>query len=190
MRIAVLILGLLLGLLMFFQTFVVYALSGAASQQSMSEAGAVGLLMAVLWLIACALVIPIPLVSTIVFLVAGLLGVAAAGSSKFSDLSIWGGISFILAVLSFIGWVGKRRGERRAEQRHQELLAAARGGSLNSPNFTQPLTMSTAQGSPAAAGIVNQPLGQVVGPYCTNCGTQNPVAARFCANCGASTGNP
>jgi hypothetical protein len=126
MRVAVLILGLILGAFMFFQSFAINALSGATSDKTSGEASAVGVFMALLWLVACALVVPIPLVSTIVFVVAGLLGFAAAASSKFGDLQLWGVASLILAALSFIGWRSKRKEARVSETRHQELLAAAR----------------------------------------------------------------
>lgn len=190
MRIAVLVLGLLLGLLMFFQTFLVYSLSGATSQKETTEAGAVGLFMALLWLLACALVIPIPLVSTVVFVIAGLLGFAAASSSDFSDLSIWGVASLILAALSFVGWIGKRRGERKAEQRHQELLSAARGGSLPSLSIAQPLMASPAasNSAPGSGGVVQSHSSG--GKFCTVCGTLNPPLAKFCANCGTAQTRP
>lgn len=191
MRVAVLILGLLLGLLMFFQTFLVYALSGATSQHDTSEAGAIGLFMAILWLVACALVIPIPVVSTIVFVVAGLLGFAAASSSEFSDLGIWGGVSLILAALSFVGWLGKRRGERKIEQRHQELLAAARGGAQTNSLVAQPLLAGASPLAPTSAsvsGTVQQQLGGA--KYCTSCGTQNPLSAKYCSGCGVSQAGP
>lgn len=126
MRVAVLILGLVLGAFMLFQTFAVYALSGATSDKTSSGAGAIGILMALLWLIACALVIPLPQISVVPFAVAGVLGIAAASTSKFHDLQIWGIISLVLALLSFFGWRSKRKDATLAETRHQELLAAAR----------------------------------------------------------------
>lgn len=48
MRIAELILGLVLGASLFFQTFLVYALSGAAHFQATESASAIGLFMALL----------------------------------------------------------------------------------------------------------------------------------------------
>jgi hypothetical protein len=160
MRIAVLILGLVLGALMFVQTFLVYALSGVAQSAETGEAGAVGLFMALLWLLACALVIPIPLASAVVFVVAGILGFAASGD--FPDLAYWGGASIILAVLSFIGWFTKRRADRRnktkeaeTERRHREMVA-----SLSRPT--------------------------VSGIACASCGETNPQNARFCSECGAA----
>lgn len=100
MRVTVLIAGLLLGAIMFLQTFLVSALGSAAQDQRSEQAGSIGLMMAFLWLIACAFVMPLPMVSVVLFVVAGLLGFAYSGD--FSDLAIWSGISLALAVLKQI----------------------------------------------------------------------------------------
>src|SRR5690606_37587131 len=114
MRVTVLILGLLLGVVMFLQTMLVYGLSNAVDDTNSASAGAVGVLMALMWLVACAFVMPLPMVSVIVFAIAGLFGFAASG--EFPDLGIWGGISLVLAVLSFFGWRGKRKDTRERQE--------------------------------------------------------------------------
>src|SRR5215213_7135768 len=158
MRVAVLILGLILGAIMFFQTFLVTSLSGLSRAPGATySAGSIGLVMAVLWLIAVALVIPVPLVSVIAFVLAGILGFA--NSTHFPDLAVWGGVSLILAVLSLIGWFTKRREARRQEareaQRHAELVA------------------SVSQPAPASVS-------------CPSCGTWNIQGTKFCSECGTS----
>lgn len=117
MRIAVMVIGLILGAIMFVQTFLVYALSGAAQDEASGAAGSVGVLMALLWLIACGLVLPVPFVSAVLFLIAGGIGFGFAGD--FPDLAWWGVVSLVLTVLAFLGWVGKRRGERHARIRQE-----------------------------------------------------------------------
>jgi membrane protein implicated in regulation of membrane protease activity len=69
--------------------------------------------MALLFLIAGAFALVFPLVSMIAFLISGFFGLAAGATASFSDLTIWGVVSLILAVFSFFGWREKRR--RRAE---------------------------------------------------------------------------
>lgn len=76
--------------------------------------------MALLWLIACAFVLPLPMVSIVLFAFAGILGFAEAG--EFPDLGMWGGISLALALLSFFGWRGKRK---EARERREELARQA-----------------------------------------------------------------
>jgi hypothetical protein len=146
MRIAVLILGLVLGVIMFFQTFLVTSLSGLSKTPGATySAGSIGLVMAVLWLIGVALVIPVPLVSVVAFVLAGILGYA--NSTHFSDLAVWGGASIILAVLSLIGWFTKRRGTRRQEereaQRHAEVVASVSQPAPASVAWSCPPTVDT-----------------------------------------------
>jgi hypothetical protein len=120
MRITVLILTLILGAIMSAQTFLVYGLSSAVNDQGTSESGAVGLMMALLWLVAAAFVIPRPIVSVIAFVIAGLFGFAASGD--FPDLAVWGGISLALALLSFFGWRGKRKDDLEARREKARQL--------------------------------------------------------------------
>jgi hypothetical protein len=55
-----------------------------------------------------------PLVSLIAFFFAGVFGLAGGASTSFGDLTIWGVVSLILAVLSYFGWREKRK--RRREE--------------------------------------------------------------------------
>ncbi len=182
MRIATLILGLILGAIMFVQTFLVYALSGAANNQATSSAGALGLFMALLWLVACALVIPIPLVSTVIFAFAGLIGLGAGASSTFTDLTIWGAASLILAAFSFFGWIGKRKTARREQEAREQL--AAHAAQLQ---FATHAALLAAQTN---AGAVHGPTRTSELPSgaerCAACGAQNPAGSRFCAACGSA----
>ena len=122
MRVAVLILGLVLGAIMFLQALVIAGLSGVTDDDETGAAAAVGLLMALLWLVACALVIPAPRVSLTLFVLAGVLGFAV--SADYPDLAVWGGASLVLAFLSFLGWRGKRRADLK-EKARDEMLAEA-----------------------------------------------------------------
>lgn len=165
MRLAVLIIGLLLGLLMFLQTFLVNVLSQAGNNEAAEQAAAVGILMSILWLAACAFVLPFPFVSVVLFVIAGLLGFAMSG--EFTDLGIWGGISLFLAVLSFLGWLGKRR-ERRQFKVERERQAGR-------DTRMEALLEQRAQAQTS--------MGQVT---CPSCGRTNPAGTRFCGNCGTA----
>lgn len=76
---------------------------------STSMAGAMGLFVVFLFLIAGALAITFPIVSLGLFLVAGTIAIAAGLSSDFSDLAIWGFVSWILAGMSYFGHREKNR---------------------------------------------------------------------------------
>ena len=111
MRIATLILGLGLMVVVGFQSCAVYLGESVTNEPVKTQAGAAGLGMA--FLIGAAFAMAFPLVSIVAFLVAALVGFSAGATSSFSDLTIWGVVSLILAVLSFFGWREKRK--RRAE---------------------------------------------------------------------------
>lgn len=121
MRVAVLIIGLLLGLVMFLQTVVVYAASSATEKDDLAASAAIGVLMAIMWLVACALVIGFPMVSVVLFTLAGIFGILSASTAEFSDLYVWGSISFVLAAMAWFGWRGKKaaRREELAERQRQ-----------------------------------------------------------------------
>lgn len=165
MRVTVLIIGLVLGVIMFLQTFLVNVLGQAGQDEASEQSGAVGLGMAFLWLIACGFVIPLPMVSVILFVLAGLLGFAASGD--FPDLAIWGGVSLALAALSLLGWRGKRK-ERRVfnlEKRRNE----ERDGRME--QLLQQRAESTQGGGHIA---------------CPSCQGANPPGTRFCGICGTA----
>jgi len=123
MRVAVLIIGLLLGLAMFLQTLIVFAGSSATEQEDLAGSAAIGVLMAVLWLIACALVIGFPMVSVVLFAIAGIFGLLAASTSEFTDLYMWAVVSFALALMSWFGWRGKRKADRKQAERDARMDA-------------------------------------------------------------------
>ena len=124
MRVTVLILALILGALMAFQSLLGYGVSGIARDPDLGGATAVGLLVALLWLVAAALVIPLPLASCVLFVLGGLLGFAV--SADFPDMAVWGGASLVLAALSFVGWRGKRRADLRERLDREERQALVR----------------------------------------------------------------
>jgi len=127
MRIAVLIIGLVLTFGLFIQALTVSALSDAANTEHDGADGAMGILMALIWLVACGLVIPVPRISMLLFVLAGVIGFASAGPLDFPDLAYWGGVSIFLAVMSYFGYRGKRKQQRKEAARElqmQESLAA------------------------------------------------------------------
>lgn len=136
MRIAVLIIGIALSVVMAVQTFLVYVLGNVGNDEDATGGGAVGLLVAFLMFVAAAFAMGLPLVSVILFLIGGLLALLIAASSDFPDLAYWGVTSLILAVMAFIGWRGKRRADIRARvecDEHRELLSRVAARSETPP---------------------------------------------------------
>jgi len=114
-RIATTILSLVLMVVVGAQSCAVYVGGSAMGQQGTAEGGALGLLVALLFLVGGAFAMALPLVAFLAFLVAGLFGLAAGATTSFTDLTIWGVVALVLAVLSLLGIREKRR--RRAESR-------------------------------------------------------------------------
>lgn len=168
MRIAVLIITLILGIFLVIQTLLVTAAGGLGNDEALSGAGAIGLGIAFLWLVAAAFVIGVPLVSTIIFVLAALLGLGmGASGTAYRDLAVWGGLSLVLAALSFIGLLTRRRGAR-VEDRKQRERDARLAASIRE-------SVSTAALQPLPSNIAT----------CSQCGTSIPASSRFCQECGA-----
>lgn len=107
MRIATLIIALVLMLGLFVQSVLVSAGGSLAEDAGTQESGSMGVLVALLWLVAAAFVLAKPRVSAVLFAVAGLL--AFAGTGDFPDLWFWGGVSLVLAGFSWLGYREKRK---------------------------------------------------------------------------------
>jgi vacuolar-type H+-ATPase subunit I/STV1 len=170
MRIAVLIIGIVLGFIIMVQSFSAGVLGEVGNNDDISDAGAGGVWVAIFWIIASALAIAFPMASVVLFGFASAIAFGIAGTSDFEDMWVWGGIGILLAIFSFFGWRGKRkdRRERDVEKQRQvdrddrlERLLAQRGNSGTSgetPTFTS----------------------------CPSCGHQNSLGTKFCAECGQS----
>ncbi len=113
MRIATLILGLALLVIVGLQSCAVYLGESVTNEPVKTQGGVAGLAVAFFYLIGAAFALPFPLVSVIAFLLAALMGFSGGSTSDFGDLTIWGFVSLVLAALSFFGWREKRK--RQAE---------------------------------------------------------------------------
>jgi hypothetical protein len=86
----------------------------ALDTKAAEQGGPIGLFMAFLFLIGGAFALAFPFVSVLAFFFAGIIGLAGGASTSFGDLTVWGVVSLILAVLSYFGWREKRK--RRREE--------------------------------------------------------------------------
>ncbi len=111
------IISLVLMFIVAIQSLVVMAGSSMLEDQATSDAAAIGILLALLFLIGGAFVLGLPLVGLIVFTLAGLLGILAGSTSSFTDLTYWGIVALVLATLSYFGMREKRRKRAGSQQR-------------------------------------------------------------------------
>ncbi|RIK85517.1 MAG: hypothetical protein DCC69_10095 [Hyphomicrobiales bacterium] len=114
MKIAAGVIGLILGLLVLLQSCTVATTAGLIGEQASSEAGMMGILVALLLFVGGGFAFGLPMVAAIVFTLAGLLGFAASGN--FGDMGIWGVVALALAAMSFFAWRSDRRKKANAGQ--------------------------------------------------------------------------
>lgn len=110
MKIAVGIIGMMLGLIVLLQSCMVAAGGGLMSNHDLAGAGSVGLLVGFLFFVGGAFSFGLPLVSAVVFVLGSLLAFLAA--SSFPDMKIWAFADIILAAMSYFAW--RRRRTHRA----------------------------------------------------------------------------
>lgn len=125
MRIATLIIGLVLMLGVFLQSLIAAAGGSLAADKRLQDAAAWGILVALGFLVASALVVAKPRFSIWTFAVSALIGILAGTTTPFKDLTVWGAAALVLALLSWRGSVEKRHKDAAIAQRHAELLNAA-----------------------------------------------------------------
>lgn len=163
MRIATLIVGLLLGLMLTIQTFAATAIGDLGNDTTTATAAGAGFGMMLLWLLGCALVIPFPLVSTVLFALSALLGLLVP-TGDFADLRFHGFAAVVLTIMALLGYRGKRVADREKREEQQRQIER--------DNRMEMLLRQQAESA-------NQRV-------CRSCGAMNAMNARFCGECGAS----
>lgn len=101
MRIPALIIGLCLAVLVGFQSYMAINSGRLSHNKDMSACGAMGMIVAVMFLVGAGFVLTFPRISCVIFGLAGVLGllVGIVGIG-FSDMFLWGGMAFFLATIS------------------------------------------------------------------------------------------
>lgn len=115
MRVAVMVISLLGMILLFFQSCAISVGGEMSADEDLSQGGAVGIVMAFLFVLGGAFVLGMPRASLVLFMIAGFLGLSAGATTSFSDLTIWGIVALVLAALSYFGWREKRGDQAKAE---------------------------------------------------------------------------
>lgn len=161
MRIATLIVGLLLGLMLTIQTL---TLSTFGNDTTTSSAAGFGMMMMLLWLFGCALVMVYPMASAALFGLAALIGLTVP-TGDFEDLRFHGSVAVVLMGMSVLAYRSKRHEdrERETERRRQAERDTIVARMLESTQHPRPLAR-----------------------VCHACGAQHDITARFCSDCGAS----
>ncbi|MGD9744326.1 MAG: hypothetical protein AB7V53_16910, partial [Dongiaceae bacterium] len=106
MKIAVGIIGIVIGLLALLQSCVATTAGRLAQKPEMVQAASLGVGAAFFTFIAGAFAFGLPLVAAIIFVLAALMAFMAAGA--FPDMGIWGAVDIILAAMSLFAWHRQR----------------------------------------------------------------------------------
>jgi hypothetical protein len=110
MRIAITIIALCLFVVVALQSCTVGVGSSIGKLETLRHGAAIGGALAFMYVLGAAFALGLPLVSTIVFAFGAFLAIPAGSQAGgFTDLTIWGWLSAILAVLSIFGWREKKR---------------------------------------------------------------------------------
>jgi hypothetical protein len=109
MKIATGIIGIFLGLLVLMQSCAVTAGSGLLDDKATGGAGAIGILVGLLFFIAGAFAFALPMVAAIMFALGAALAFIASTSGEFADIKIWGVIALVLAAMAFFTWRSAKR---------------------------------------------------------------------------------
>ena len=109
MRIAVLIIGLCLVMLVGIQSCAVMVGGNLIEDQDVSGAGALGIMVSFLFILGSAFVMSHPKASMIIFLAAAFFAFFGGSLSEFSDLYFWSFVSLALAVMSYFGIKEKKK---------------------------------------------------------------------------------
>lgn len=131
MRLAVLIIGLVIGLVVLLQACSALGLSslgeglGAEGAAELSGASATGIITGLLIWVGAGFVMPFPRFAAVVLALAGIIGIGVGMSSEFRDQAVWGVVALILAVMAWFGARGKRKDDAGKAEDRANLAAMA-----------------------------------------------------------------
>ena len=117
MKIALGLVGILISMIVMFQSFAIYGLSGLVNEEATAQAGALGLFSGFLLFVAGALSFGLLRAAAVVYLIAGFL--AHLGKADFPDLGVWAWVAFILCTVCGVTDRSQRKaksGESQSEQ--------------------------------------------------------------------------
>jgi len=151
-----------------------------ADDEKLEGATGGGLLASMVGVLAAALVLALPLVSAILFGLAGVLSFAAAAAG-YGNHWVYGSDFMALGVVAFFGWIGKRKNRREsAAERQRQIDRDDRLETLLRQQRDQvqyPTEASTGTGGPPKATFPN---------FCPSCKHRNEQGVKFCAECGTA----
>jgi hypothetical protein len=101
MKIASGIISLLFAVIIFFQSSVAYLGGSVFDEESTAQGGSVGILVALMYIIGGAFAFKLPKVAMVFSIIAGILGIAVGTTTPYKDMTVWGVIALILAVMEF-----------------------------------------------------------------------------------------
>lgn len=174
MRITVLILGLVACLWISFEAFLAFSIFNATGSDPEATATAVGFMAGLLGIVGAALVIAFPLASSVIFVLAGLFSIGAAAEGYPNhQVYLWG--FFLLAIMSFFGWRGKKKEIREKSEELQRQR-----------DRDERLELMMQHQHEAQRKSGDRQEVRAGGPFCTSCGVQNAPDSNFCGECGAA----
>jgi hypothetical protein len=104
MRVATTVMALILSMVVLFQSYAVGVDSSMGENEGVAQGGAIGLLLAFFYLVGGVFALGIPAISAVVFLLAGVVALAAGASApEFAGLQLWGWASIGLAAMALVG---------------------------------------------------------------------------------------
>jgi hypothetical protein len=170
MRLAALIIGLIVGIIMLSQSILLTPLVEESEElaritndqehieeaEEISVAAGGGLFIAIIMILAAGLAVKYPRASTVLFLIAAAMTIPIGGKSEFYDLMFWGALS---AVCGFLSYFGRCKGQRM------------------SPMHVQPNRVETDSSEGIATGVSAH-------NFCTNCGQSIQPNHNYCVSCG------
>jgi hypothetical protein len=164
----------------FFEAFLVNAFSGNDTERAELAGGAI--IAAGFGALAAALVIAFPLMSVVLFAIAGLISLAVAGGG-YENHWLYGPVFLLLGIMAFFGWIGKRkeRREARAELERRQQYEARMEQFMRQQRDAQRYPSPAPQPSPAP--VATPPSNQAT---CPQCGTKWPQSTKFCGECGSA----